>query len=147
MSKSHPDRRQFLTVIGSLAVAGVTIPVVAGCGSGDGQGAQLFPEPDDSTKAEIAAAIKAGEPAVGAATFFEDARLVITQPTKGSYVALSTVCPHQGGKVDRLSNGKLICPLHGSTFDPETGEALSGPTQIPLPNKQVVPSGGTVTLT
>ena len=148
MTQFHPDRRQFLTAIGSLAVAGATIPVLAGCGSGGGEqeAAGSFPEFDAATLGAIAAALDAGEPAVGGAKFFPDAGIVVTQPSSGDYVALSTTCTHDAGVVNRMSSGSLVCPLHGSRFDPATGAATAGPAQAHLPTKTVSDAGDTVTL-
>ena len=40
------------------------------------------------------------------------------------YFALHNYCPHAGGELGRGrcdSRGRLVCPLHGYRFDPETG--------------------------
>ena len=147
MNTARPDRRQFLAAIGTIAVAGVTIPVLAGCGSGSEAPTASFPEVDDATKQAIGAAINAGEVPVGGAKFFTDAGLIVTQPTEGQYVALTDICPHEQGKVTRLTNGQLVCPLHGSQFDPATGAVTAGPSLAGLSTKSVSVSGSSATLT
>nr|WP_246308955.1 Rieske (2Fe-2S) protein [Kineosphaera limosa] len=94
----------------------------------------------------IAAAVQKGEPAVGEAKFFPDAHIVLTQPTEGSFVALSSTCTHEGVTINRFSDGQLVCPAHGSRFDPATGEATRGPAQAALPKRTVSKTGNTVTL-
>lgn len=41
-------------------------------------------------------------------------------------------CPHWGVRVDEhgtriVRGGKLVCSVHGATFDPDTGESDEGP--------------------
>ncbi|MDO5712345.1 MAG: Rieske (2Fe-2S) protein [Micrococcales bacterium] len=152
----QPGRRDVLTGLGGIVVAGMTIPWVAGCGAGSdtpppaGSGAQptsgSFPSADAATISAIGSAISKGEIPVGGAKFFKDAGIVVTQPTQGSYVALSTTCTHEGQTIDRVTNGQLVCPAHGSQFDPATGAATKGPAQAALPTKHVTVAGDTATL-
>jgi nitrite reductase/ring-hydroxylating ferredoxin subunit len=39
------------------------------------------------------------------------------------YVGLSRYCPHAGGDLTGgwVDDGKVVCPLHNLTFDPDTG--------------------------
>ncbi len=68
----------------------------------------------------------------GAATFTDpksgDPGLVL-QLTKDQFVAYDAVCPHAGCTVGYASGAKLIvCPCHGSEFDPSTGSVVSPPS-------------------
>lgn len=50
-------------------------------------------------------------------------------------VAVGERCPHMGapmadGWIDR---GRVVCPWHGSAFEPGTGQVLRGPATAPLP--------------
>lgn len=38
----------------------------------------------------------------------------------------SSHCSHLGCKIDKMENGKLVCPCHGSEYDLH-GEVLKGP--------------------
>lgn len=152
---SRPGRRDVLTGFGGLVVAGMTIPWVTGCGDGAAsppsagggqQTAGTFPTVDDATLTAIGAAIQAGEIPVGGAKFFTDAGVVVTQPHQGSYVALSTMCTHEGQLIDRVIDGQLACPAHGSRFDPASGAATRSPAQTALPTKPVTVTGGKATL-
>jgi nitrite reductase/ring-hydroxylating ferredoxin subunit len=42
----------------------------------------------------------------------------------GELFAVSSVCPHQGFDLSSgwCENGKIICPLHGYSFDLQTGK-------------------------
>lgn len=48
----------------------------------------------------------------------------------GEFVALSPICTHLGCTVD-LSDDRLVCPCHGSTYD-RAGRVLVGPAERDL---------------
>jgi thiosulfate dehydrogenase [quinone] large subunit len=70
-------------------------------------------------------------PVGGAATFTDPASGdpgLILQLTQGQFVAYDAVCPHAGCTVGYSAGAKLIvCPCHGSEFDPSTGAVISPP--------------------
>ncbi|MFN2560979.1 MAG: Rieske (2Fe-2S) protein [Jatrophihabitans sp.] len=59
-------------------------------------------------------------------------RVVLTRGAGIDVHAFSAVCPHQGCLVDRVANGTIDCPCHGSRFDATTGKRVAGPAQSPL---------------
>ena len=80
-------------------------------------------------------------PVGGAATFRDpktgDPGLVL-QPARGRFVAYDAVCPHAGCTVGYSSSANLIvCPCHGSEFDPNTGAVVSPPASHGLSAIQV----------
>jgi nitrite reductase/ring-hydroxylating ferredoxin subunit len=56
---------------------------------------------------------------------------IIYQPTKGTFVALDTICPHQGGPCVAQGN-VLVCQYHGSQFALKDGALLRGPATVGL---------------
>ena len=58
--------------------------------------------------------------------------------------AFSAVCTHQGCLVDKVSDGQIECPCHGSRFDASTGAVTSSPASKPLPSINVVVREGKV---
>jgi thiosulfate dehydrogenase (quinone) large subunit len=70
-------------------------------------------------------------PVGGAATFTDPATGdpgLVLQLTKGQFVAYDAVCPHAGCTVGYSQGARLIvCPCHGSEFDPTTGAVVSPP--------------------
>jgi len=49
-----------------------------------------------------------------------------------TFLALSTVCTHQGCDTDVVENGTIVsCSCHGSRFD-KNGNVLNGPADQPL---------------
>ncbi|MFE3192593.1 Rieske 2Fe-2S domain-containing protein [Nocardia sp. NPDC059240] len=61
---------------------------------------------------------------------------VVTQPNAGSYLAFSTVCPHQGCAVNAISGGVISCPCHGSQFALD-GSLVRGPATRGLAQREV----------
>ncbi|HEY3292781.1 MAG TPA: Rieske (2Fe-2S) protein [Candidatus Nanopelagicaceae bacterium] len=57
---------------------------------------------------------------------------VILTRTKKGLTALDGTCTHQGCTVglDRKQK-KIVCPCHGSVFDPATGDVILGPNGAP----------------
>lgn len=147
---STPSRRDVLRSAGVITVAGVTVTVLAGCGggtAGTGAASQQVHKPEltDATKAAIAKAVQAGEVPVGKSRILPSAGVIVSQPTAGQYVALNDYCPHAGGRVSEVSSrGFLRCPLHGSEFDPATGEVKVGPSNQPLGAQKITVDGDKV---
>ena len=54
----------------------------------------------------------------------QGAPIAIVRTSSTEFVALSRVCPHQGGIVNAIPNG-FQCPIHGATFN-ETGGWVGG---------------------
>ncbi|GAA1061228.1 Rieske (2Fe-2S) protein [Agromyces bracchium] len=69
--------------------------------------------------------------------------VLLSQPTAGEVVAFSAICTHQGCTV-APEGAALICPCHGSTFDPATGDVEQGPALEPLPSVPVSVDGDRV---
>ncbi len=58
---------------------------------------------------------------------------VLVHLIRGSFVAYSAVCTHEGCTV-AYRKGQLACPCHGSIFDPaHDAQVVHGPARLPLP--------------
>lgn len=53
-----------------------------------------------------------------------NAPIAVVRTGTSSFLALSRVCPHQGGTVGQSGN-ELVCPVHGAQFD-LTGQWIGG---------------------
>ena len=73
--------------------------------------------------------VAAADIPVGGGTVVGD--YVVTQPEEGVFKAFSARCPHQGGTINAVRDGVMICPDHNSHFDIETGDVVSGPSRQP----------------
>ena len=83
---------------------------------------------------------------VGGGKVFAAEKVVVTQPSAGKFKAFSAVCTHQQCIVDRVSNGTIDCPCHGSEFSVQNGSVVAGPAPSPLPEKSINVAGGKITL-
>jgi len=88
----------------------------------------------------------ASEIPVGGGAIYKAAKVVVTQPASGQYKAFSAVCTHVGCIVNKVTNGTIDCPCHGSEFKITNGAVVTGPAPSPLPAKQIKIVDGLVML-
>jgi Rieske Fe-S protein len=74
---------------------------------------------------------------VGGGAIYTAAKVVVTQPASGQYRAFSAVCTHVGCVVNKVTNGTIDCPCHGSEFKITNGAVVTGPAPSPLPARQI----------
>jgi Rieske Fe-S protein len=83
---------------------------------------------------------------VGGGIVISKVNLVITQPVAGEFKAFSSVCPHVGCLLDKVANGTIDCPCHGSTFRVSDGAVVTGPATRPLTSIAITVADGVITL-
>ncbi|MFI8105737.1 Rieske (2Fe-2S) protein [Streptomyces sp. NPDC086023] len=157
--------RRALMAAGAAVLATGTL---AGCGSDDdggGTGASTPPATTGAgTPAESAppsasasapaeasgtpgeALLKTSEVPVGGGTVLAGKKIVVTQPTTGEFKAFSAVCTHRGCTVNKVAEGTIDCPCHGSRFAVGDGAVVHGPAKKPLPGKEITVEGGEIRL-
>lgn len=84
---------------------------------------------------------------VGGGKVFSGQKVVVTQPSSGTFKAFSAVCTHQGCTVSSVSGGNIACPCHGSEFSATDGSVTNGPAKRALAARQVTAEGGQLRLT
>ncbi|MFG2331810.1 Rieske (2Fe-2S) protein [Streptomyces sp. NPDC048604] len=161
--ETKPRRTVLLAGAGSLAALAVT-----GCGSDSGSDGGATPSPTTapptsqpsptgSAPASPPAPTSPSAPAgdalaktsdipVGGGTVFAERKVVVTQPTAGEFKAFSAICTHQGCTVNKVANGTIDCPCHGSKFRIADGSVAAGPAPRPLPAEQITVEGDQITL-
>jgi Rieske Fe-S protein len=83
---------------------------------------------------------------VGGGKVFAAEKVVVTQPASGTFKAFSAVCTHMQCIVDRVANGTIDCPCHGSEFKITNGAVAAGPAPSPLPGVSIEVEGGKIVL-
>lgn len=127
-----PSRRVLITGVGA---AGLAIAVSACGGGGSGQ---------STMKTASGSSVAAADVPVGGGIYLSDVSVIVTQPSKGTFKAFSSVCTHQGCAVTEVSGTNLLCPCHGSEFNLATGAVTNGPASSPLPAKTAKVQGSNV---
>jgi len=108
-------------------------PAVGTYGAGDSAGR--------GTQGDVLASLD--EIPDGAALVVSDQQIVLVR--SGDEVrAFSAQCTHQGCLLSGVRDGLLVCPCHGSSFDPATGDVVSGPARSALAPVSVAVSDGSV---
>jgi len=139
------DRRKALVGTAALGLvgAGAVVGISRSIGDAKLAGATTVASAPSSTPVTIAPSSGGSNPAgkaiaeaskvpVGGSLAFTDPKSgdpgLIIQHTEGQFVAFNAVCPHAGCTVGYATNAKLIvCPCHGSEYNPETGALVRGP--------------------
>ncbi|MEV6356463.1 Rieske (2Fe-2S) protein [Streptomyces hydrogenans] len=156
MTSRTTPRRTVLLATAALTTA--TAATTTGCGSDDGGGdggtESSAPASAEPTGTPTSAPGTAGgtplastsEIPVGGGTVFADRKVVVTQPKEGEFKAFSAVCTHQGCLVNKVADGTIDCPCHGSKYSITDGAVKAGPAPRPLPAEEITVSGETITL-
>lgn len=140
---SDPTRTARRTVLtaGAAALAGGALAACGGeetpaSGSASAPAAsQPVSSPQPAGAAKVIA--KTSEVPVGGGKILKEEKLVITQPTAGTFRCFSAVCPHQGCLVNKVADNTIVCPCHMSTFEAADGAVTKGPATRPLPETKI----------
>ena len=141
----HVPRQQVIRGAGLVLTAGA----LAACGDGGGKPAdkpaassEAVTTPPSAQAAEVAIAKTADVP-VGSGVIVDD--VVATQPTAGVFKGFSSSCTHKGCAVNKVADGTIDCPCHGSKFNLD-GTVAKGPATKPLESKAVSVQGDSIVL-
>jgi len=132
---THPTRR---AVLGGAAAVGAA-SVLAACGGDDTSGSSGSGSPPAGGQVLTSAA----DVPVGGGLILTDAKVVVTQPTAGEFKAFSSTCTHQSCQVTGISDGRITCPCHLSSFSIVDGSP-KGLAPSPLPEVAITVEGDEV---
>ena len=85
--------------------------------------------PTPPAEAPGGAIAKTADVPVGSGVIVDD--IVVTQPTAGVFKGFSSTCTHKGCAVNKVADGTIDCPCHGSKFNLD-GSVAKGPATAPL---------------
>ena len=163
------SRKSFIRLGGALGVGAASASLLASCGgsgssgnSGNsgsgssgsqstGSGGQSGSSGGGSSKAEASGGqvlAQESQVAPNSAVQFQNAGqpAVLVHLKGGDFVAYSAVCTHAGCTVAyQKSSGNLVCPCHGSVFDPaQNARVVQPPAPRPLPEIPIKIQGGKI---
>jgi nitrite reductase/ring-hydroxylating ferredoxin subunit len=98
-----------------------------------------------SAAAPAATTAKTADIPVGSGKIFADTQTVVTQPTKGTFKAFTSICTHQQCPVAEVTD-TINCNCHGSKFSITDGSVVNPPAPTPLAAKTVKVDGDTLTV-
>ncbi|MET9058742.1 MULTISPECIES: Rieske (2Fe-2S) protein [Streptomyces] len=161
---SGPARR---TVVTAAGVAGLAVALTACGGSDDGGSSESVSAGSASSggtsgggsEGASSGGTGGGDNAAGGGALtttadipegggkvFGSEKVVVVQPSAGTYKAYSAVCTHAGCGVKSVADGIINCPCHNSNFSIEDGSVKSGPATKPLPEVKITVSGDSISL-
>ncbi|MGV9456546.1 Rieske (2Fe-2S) protein [Streptomyces sp. NPDC003635] len=130
-----PSRR---TVVAAVGAVGLSFGLNA-CGSEDDESS------GSSGPAGTVIATTSDIPE-GGGKILDDHKVVVTQPTAGTFKAFSYECTHRGCPVTGVADGAITCPCHNSRFSIEDGSVRKGPATQPLAAQKITVDGDSITL-
>jgi Rieske Fe-S protein len=128
---------------------GLVTAVVAAC-STSGNKPEATSESSATTAASGAPAApaanviaKTADVPVGSGVIVD--KVVVTQPSAGVFKGFSAKCTHAGCTLNKVADGTIDCPCHGSKFNLD-GSVASGPATKPLDVENVTVQGDSIVL-
>ena len=121
----------------------LTAGALTACGGGEKSASSSTSAAPPTAAAAGAVITKTSDVPVGSGVIVED--IVVTQPSAGVFKGFSSKCTHKGCAVNKVADGTIDCPCHGSKYNLD-GTVANGPATQPLEAKDVVVQGDSIVL-
>ena len=139
------NRRELIRNIAAGTVTMFVVPAAFTSGEDDLADPDDNNNPDDNILTIDLTAAKYSN--LGSAGGFVKEGDIIIINTGDGFIALSSICTHQGCTVSYDSgSNNLPCPCHGSVYS-TTGSVLKGPAENPLRKYELSQEGDILTIT
>ena len=135
------NRRDFLNNASAALGVGVVVQTLESCSKNEATPTQ--PTPSGLT-IDLSSPANTALKTTGGFILSKGIYVICTAPS--TYIAVSSICTHQGcGVIFNSSSKQFSCPCHGGMFD-INGKVLQGPPSSPLPKYSVVVDGNNLTV-
>jgi Rieske Fe-S protein len=135
--------RQHVIRGAGVVLAAGTLAACSGGGDKSAASSEAPTTPPPSAAGAGNTVAKTSDVPVGSGVIVGD--VVVTQPTAGTFKAFSSKCTHKGCAVNKVADGTIDCPCHGSKFNLD-GTVAKGPADTPLEAKNVTVQGDSIVL-
>ena len=134
------ERKEFLKMsLGLLGITAIPAAMVVSCSK------QKFADTNVNFTLDLTAPANASLNTANG--YIVNGNVIVIRTGASSYVALSTICTHQGCNVSYVpSYSELVCPCHGGAYS-LSGAVISGPPPAPLTQYKTTLSGHMLTVT
>ena len=127
------SRKEFIEQVGGTTAALIFAACLGSCKKTSNT---------SSTSVNFTVDVSTGKLASNGGYIVQD-NVIVARTSSGSFVAVSSVCTHNGG-ILFFTNGNIFqCPLHGATFD-TSGNVLGGPAPTALQKYNTSLSGSSL---
>jgi cytochrome b6-f complex iron-sulfur subunit len=131
------DRKEFISLLGIGAITALTASQISGCSKDDEPNSGGIDFSLDLNAAANTVLLSSGG-------YLIKDNIIIAHTLADTYIAVSSVCTHQGSTVEFLSGtNKFHCPNHDSEFS-TTGSVIKGPASKPLKSYNTELSGSSL---
>lgn len=144
------DRHPEVSRRGVLRAAGLTgaaAALLAACGGGEAAGDGTPSTPATGSPGANSgggALVATADVPLGGGVILAAEKVVVTQPSEGTFKAFTAICTHQGCTVASVKEDKISCACHGSGFSAKDGSVVNGPATRPLKEIAVTVEGDQV---
>ena len=133
------NRRNFLNNTGIALGVGIITQTLEACSKNS-----VVSQPTAGITIDLSSPANSALKTTGGFILTNGIYIICTAPS--TYIAMSSICTHQGCTVNfNSSSSQFSCPCHGGRFD-ISGKVLMGPPPSPLPKYSVTVNGNSLTV-